>query len=95
MKHSCQHDGLKLVYVAWVDSHSGRGWNDLENIAAKAEFLHCRSVGWLISETKEVMVIVPHLTSGDGDIIVQGCGDITIPKCAIRKVKVIKVRGVQ
>ncbi len=80
-----------LVLIEWVDSHSGRGWQMLDELEEKAEPLYCRSVGWLIKETKHCKVIVPHIAGEEnGDIMLQGCGDLTIPTKAIVKVKLLK-----
>jgi hypothetical protein len=74
---------MKLVLIEWVDSHSGRGWQDRSRIEECAQLLRCKSVGWIVSETKEVIVIVPHVSGGD--TMLQGLGDLVIPKCAITK----------
>ncbi|KKN79665.1 hypothetical protein LCGC14_0338690 [marine sediment metagenome] len=82
---------MKLVLIEWIDSHSGRGWRTTEEIERCAEPLYCRSVGWLIKETKQVKVIVPHIAGEkNGDIILQGCGDLTIPTKAIIKITTLK-----
>ena len=69
----------KLVRVEWVDSHSGKGWADLDRIKASAELLHIVSVGWVIAETKDQLVLCSTLSD------IQGTGDISIPKCCITK----------
>ena len=81
----------KLVLIEWIDSHSGRGWKSIEEIEETAEPLHCRSVGWLVKETKHVKVIVPHIGGEkNGNIILQGCGDLTIPTKAIIKMTTLR-----
>ena len=40
--------------------------------------LHGESVGWIITETDEVLIIVPHITECE-----QGAGECTIPKVAV------------
>lgn len=81
---------LKLVMIEWLDSHSGRGWQDIDRITDAAEPLHCRSVGWLVSRAGNCKVLVPHLSGeANGGIVLQGSGDITIPNSAIVKMKVI------
>ena len=81
----------EIVLIEWVDSHSGRGWQDLEELESKAKPLYCRSVGWLIKETEHCKIIVPHISvEENGDVILQGCGDITIPAKAILKVTQLK-----
>ncbi len=84
----------RLVLVEWLDSHSGRGWQDYDQLERAAELLYCRSVGWLVMETKECKVIVPHIAGEkNGDIMLQCCGDMTIPTKAIVKLTVL--RGVR
>jgi hypothetical protein len=82
---------MKLVLIEWVDSHAGRGWQDKDRIKMSAEPLYCKSVGWLITENKSCKVIVPHI-SGEKNrgTILQGCGDLTIPKIAIIKTTILK-----
>lgn len=77
---------MKLVLIEWVDSHSGRGWKQMEDLKGTAKPLPCKSVGWLFFDGREAKVVVPHV-SQDG---LQGVGDITIPTCAIKKITVLK-----
>ncbi len=78
----------ELVLIEWLDSHQGRGWQGIEDIPAKP--LYCRSVGWLLKETKEVKVIVPHLSGEEGSKeIFQGTGELVIPSRAIVRMKKI------
>jgi len=82
---------MKLVLVEWIDSHSSRGWQDLDVLKKSAEPLYCRSVGWLLSETKQYKVIVPHMTGENRwNKLLQGCGDIAIPTAAIVKLTVLR-----
>jgi len=84
---------MKLVLVEWLDSHSGRGWQDFDQLERAAEPLYCRSVGWLVRETKECKVIVPHLSGEkNGTATLQGCGDLTIPTAAIVKTTILKTQ---
>lgn len=81
----------KLVLIEWVDSHSGRGWQPFERFAEVAEPLYCQSVGWLVNENDACKVLVPHVGGEkNGDQMLQGCGDITIPTASIRKVTVLR-----
>ena len=43
----------------------------------------CRSVGWLVYDGDECKVVVPHLSDERAQAPRQGCGDMTIPTCAI------------
>lgn len=82
---------MKIVLIDGVDSHSGRGWQNVEQIERVAEPLYCRSVGWLVSEEHKCKVIVPHIGGEkNGEVFLQGCGDITIPIASILKIKVLQ-----
>ena len=82
---------MDLVLVEWIDSHSGEGWQSKEELERVAEPLYCRSVGWLMADRKNCKVIVPHLAGEkNGNIVLQGCGDITIPTVAIVRITVLK-----
>jgi len=80
---------MKLVLIDWIDSHSGRGWQAVEQLETTAEPLYCRSVGWLLKESNGCKVIVPHL-AGEKQGCFQGCGDITIPNKAILKTTILR-----
>lgn len=82
---------MKLVLIEWIDSHSGRGWQSLDEIKQCARLLYCRSVGWLVSENKDCKVLAPHISGEkNGDIELHGCGDLTIPKKSILKTTVLR-----
>ena len=82
---------MKLVLIEWIDSHAGRGWQDMDEIEGACEPLYCRSVGWLVSEANDCKTVVPHL-SGDksGEVLSQGRGDLTIPDRSIVKMRVLR-----
>ncbi len=61
--------GKDIVLIEWLDSHSGRGWQDLDELERKAEPLYCQSVGWLIKETEDAKIIVPHLAGEENENI--------------------------
>ena len=82
----------KLVLIEWLDSHSGRGWQAIAQLQEVAEPLYCQSVGWLAVDNKDCKVIVPHIGGEkNGDVMLQGCGDLAIPTVAIIKITVLKV----
>lgn len=81
---------MKLVLIEWVDSHSSREWKNLDDHLCCAEVLHCRSVGWLISDTKKGKMIVSSLAGEKDNVIVQGCNSMFIPARAITKVTVLR-----
>lgn len=82
---------MKLVLVEWLDSHSGRGWQDFDRLERVAEPLYCRSVGWVIRENKNCKVLVPHIAGEkNGETTLQGCGDLTIPTASIVKTTILR-----
>ncbi len=82
---------MKLVMIEWMDAHSGNGWQSIEEIRKSCEPVYCRSVGWLASEKNGHKVIVPHISGEkNGDIMIHGRGDLTIPTKAILKITILK-----
>lgn len=82
-----------LVLVEWLDSHAGRGWQDMSRLEGPVSPLRCRSVGWLVSDAKDCKMIVPHI-AGDADgELTQGSGDLAIPTRAIVKMTVLRKGG--
>lgn len=80
----------KLVLVEWVDSHSGTGWRPLDEIESAAGPVHCRSVGWLVSEESGTKVLVSSVSGeANEDVRLYGCGDIAIPDDAVTKMTVL------
>lgn len=71
-----------LVLVEWVDTYGcSASWQNLD--AEDPYPLRCQSVGWLLRDSPECKVIVPHLTTPHEYASRQGCGDMTIPTGAI------------
>lgn len=82
---------MDLILIEWVDSHIGRGWRDLKDIEAASTNLHCDSVGWLLSKTVDCVTILPHIySSKNGSIVIQACGEMTIPRRAITKMTILR-----
>jgi len=67
----------KILLIDWVDSSSANGWNHIEAINPSLKI--CTSIGFLINETKDALILAAHL-SFDPDLC---SGDISIPKVAI------------
>ena len=82
---------FRLVYVEWEDSHGcSSSWEFIDQCQPSVTI--CRSVGWLIHEDKTCKILVPHLLPSNGNNIrAQGCGDMTIPASAVRKIQDIKI----
>jgi len=78
---------MRLVIVDWVDSTAGEGWKTLREMKGAENGLTCRSVGWILKESKECLVIVPHIAGESlDDPQFQVRGDMSIPKRCILKV---------
>lgn len=75
------------VLVEWVDSFRGVNWEPLDDstIIPPTHF----SVGWIEKQDKDYVKILPHVSvypSGHKN----GFGDMTIPRCAIKKITKLK-----
>jgi hypothetical protein len=79
---------LKMVYVEWGDSSSLRdGWSSWSQIKDfTKEITMVISCGFLVHEDKE-KIILTHST--DHDIYEVHC-PIKIPKCTIKKMRILK-----
>lgn len=69
-----------ITVVEWTDSASIRGghwhsYDDAESLTPD----NCKSVGWILRETKEAITIVPH------SALHSIGGEMCIPKVAITK----------
>lgn len=79
-------DKTKLYLIEWIDSHSMyHGWEYVSDIEAPKGMV-CMSVGWIIKETKDNVMIIPHIADiknkeTDGQV----CGAMVIPIVAIIK----------
>ena len=72
-----------LVLVKWLDSYGcSSEWQPIKDINAPA--MVCSSVGWLVHEGEDSIVVVPHMSPPDhAHAEWQGCGDMTIPRVAV------------
>jgi len=83
--------GYNLVLVKWVDSHGcTSNWGTIPDTSPSAHY--CYSVGWLVAESDDCMVIIPHISPECEEINAdeQGCGEMTIPKTSVKKITNIK-----
>jgi len=81
-----------LVLVEWEDSYGcASNWEDIPQEGEPSAML-CHSIGWITSKSKRVIVLVPHIAQNKDLEIRQGCGDMTIPLVAVRKIKRLKIR---
>lgn len=87
---------MKLVVIDWVDSSSvagGHTWHGVETVKddCNIEALMCRSVGWLLVDGRDAKTIIAHQAFGSTQHDLNAVsGDMTIPVCAIRKMKVLQ-----
>lgn len=75
---------MRLVLVEWLDSYGCSSvWQNLTDDAPPV--MVCRSVGWLLHDTDDCKVIIPHLSDASHPQTerAQGCGDMTIPTRAV------------
>lgn len=74
---------MRLVLVDWLDSYGcSSDWRLVE--ACNPKVLHCHSVGWLLHEDEECVVVVPHISEAEHPAAPrQACGDMTIAKKSI------------
>lgn len=75
--------GYRAVHVEWVDSAGRSGWQT-SKAAKESGVSLCRSVGWLIDENpKHICIAHSHDIEDGGGI----CDSMSIPRCAIRRVR--------
>ncbi len=80
------------VLVEWVDSSSIHTdvWGSVNDAVARgtaATRRRCVSVGFLVYEDRECLVLVPHLQGLPIDADDSGSGDMTIPRSAVKRMR--------
>ena len=84
--------GYAPVMVKWVDSYGcGSDWEQTRDINAEPHY--CYSIGWVLEETSDVIVIAPHLSPAREEVGAEesACGDMTIPMRSVINVTEIGV----
>lgn len=84
---------MPLVLVEWDDAHGSGSWMSLNEVAAKATPLKCRSVGWLVTKKNGHHVLTTGLSGENSRVEVCGDGHMSIPNGMIRKVTVLRKNG--
>ena len=87
-----------LVMVDWIDAKGCyEEWQDLEHMTRTSDKMLCQSVGFLILKNKDVVIILPHVTAihhvtdtGRSETKRQGCGDMTIPAVAVKRIRKLR-----
>lgn len=78
---------MRLVLIEWVDAYGcSSSWEALEDPFKAPHVMTCRSVGWLVYDGEDRKVLVPHIAKTPPEEADQGCGDMTIPAVAIRRI---------
>jgi hypothetical protein len=73
----------KLYIIKWIDSYTlGDYWQSIEDLDKPIDHV-CISVGWIEKETKNNIVIIPHISDINSKGKGMGCGIMTIPKVSI------------
>ena len=73
------------LLVEWMDSAQPiSAWMFLEN-KPSLETIQCVSVGWVVGETDEVLMLAPNLGDIESGGSAQGSGFIRIPKSAVTR----------
>lgn len=84
----------RLLYLEWVDSSSNaRTWTHLDDVVADRMESPCKSVGWVVNETKNFITLVSTIDGVNKPEDRCCAGDISIPKCAIVKRRVLRWAG--
>lgn len=69
-----------LVLIEWVDSSYALGWQTGDG---EPQLKRCSSVGWIRKASEDAITLTANMTIEEPP---QRCCEITIPRCAIRRV---------
>lgn len=81
-----------LVLVEWQDSFGvNSGWEDIEDLEypKATEQVICLSVGWLVKDGPEAILIVPHVHDESNTV----CGAMLIPRRALLAITLLSSSG--
>jgi len=75
----------KALYIEWLDSCSLRNaWNEFDEFKGTKPTL-CKTIGFLVDENTDAITLAGSCCAEEGLV----SGDMTIPKCAIKKRRVV------
>jgi hypothetical protein len=77
-----QHD---LALIEWLDSVQPISHWMLLSDAPVPEIIQCVSVGWVIAETKDVLMLAPNIGDIQSGGTAQASGIIRIPTAAVTR----------
>ena len=75
----------KMLWVRWRDASSYRGWRSKEGCTT----LHVETLGWLVEETKEHLMLAMDRATGEEDALPWAEIEV-IPKGMVLEKKVVK-----
>lgn len=79
--------GFVAVYIEWFDSLGcSLNWETIEENLELNPII-CKTLGFLIKESEEYILVIPHLVELEHQK--QGCGDMIIYKKQIKKIQEI------
>jgi len=81
----------KLCLIEWMDPYTfSDKWESISEMPNLKNTI-CVSVGWIMKETKDNILIIPHISDiGNKNSLGTGCGAMVIPKLSIVKRKKLK-----
>jgi hypothetical protein len=80
----------RLILIEWVDSYSVYETWDFIKELSEPTLQMCYSVGFVIKENDESIMIIPHLSGVSDYSLGAGMGGICIPKACILKINELK-----
>lgn len=80
-----------LVVIEWVDSAQRERWAWIDEFERGTEVLICRTVGWVLAETDEAVVVVSSISGEkNAELREAACGGMVIPKVAMVSRRVLR-----
>lgn len=77
---------IKILYVIWLDHCSVSSWMDREEAIKTADMAEIHTVGWLIHEDKDKLVLALNIDSSNDNV----SDAITIyKKCITERIEVV------
>lgn len=76
---------MKIVLIEWVDiTKHNTGWIPAEAVVDNMRFMRCKSVGFIVAETEEAVVISQTVTDE------QITDPLVIPRRVIKKIRKLR-----
>jgi hypothetical protein len=77
----------RLILVSWIDPTSGtHGWKSRADVE-KLRPWHVQSVGWVLVDDGETLIIVSTISNSDGDVD----GEVAIPRSCVTSITELAV----